>query len=119
MLVADGLRLGQMSPNSPRIYPILGRSVLITLVLVAFNIAEKIIKSMIKGQTFVDNIPAAGSVNVLDSLVTAVIMALMLIPFFGFMELGRVFGFENLRRLLFDNGTTQSSTINGSTLDCK
>ena len=119
MLVADDLQLGQMSPHRPLLYPILRRSVLIALVLVMFNIVETIIKGMIKGHTFLESIPVAGSVGVLESVITGFIMIFMLIPFFGFMELGRVVGFENLRRLILENRTTQSSTINGSTLDRK
>jgi hypothetical protein len=119
MLVADDVRLGQMSLYRPVLYPILRRSVLIALVLVAFNIVETIIKGMIKGQTFVESIPVAGSAGVLESAVTAAIMIFMLIPFFGFMELGRVIGFENLRRLLIENRNTEPTIIHESTSDRK
>jgi hypothetical protein len=100
MLVADELHLGESrSSERPLIYPILIRSVLFAVVLILFDIAEKTIKGLIEGKTLLDSVPDIGG-GVLGSVITGVILTVMLVPFFAFVEIGRFFGMDALRHAL-------------------
>jgi hypothetical protein len=104
MLVADELHLGESwSTDRPLIYPILIRSVLFAAVFIVFDIAEKTIKGLFEGKTLMASVPDIGG-GVLGSVITGVILTVMLVPFFAFVEIGHFFGMEAIRRALLKEG---------------
>lgn len=100
MLLGEEFNLGQWSPHWPRIYPILGRSALYTVLFIVFDVVEKTLRGVIEGKTIVASLPhEAGGVTA--SIILGVILFVMLVPFFSFAELSRAFGRANVRRVFF------------------
>jgi hypothetical protein len=99
MLVADEMKLGKSFSDRPLIYAVLLRSVLFALVFIAFDFIEKTIEGLIKGHSLLDSIPTLAG-GFLGSVMFVCIMAVMLIPFFAFVEVNKLLGPGGLQRLL-------------------
>ena len=89
MLVADDLRLGEWRGRQrrPLIYPVLLRSILFAIVFIVFDIFEKMVIGVLHGKSVADSIETFGGGGVLGAVLVAIIVAIALIPFFGFVEL--------------------------------
>jgi hypothetical protein len=96
VLVGQELHMANQFQDAPLIYPTLLKSFVYTLVLTCFKIAEGIAVRMFHGRSFQDSIAvfAGGSWKGLLSL--TVLLFVVLVPFFGFTELRRVFGGDRL-----------------------
>ncbi|BBF92583.1 hypothetical protein [Blastochloris tepida] len=104
MLLGEEFKLGQWSPHWPRIYPILGRSAIYTVLFILFDVAEKTLRGVIDGRTILESIPhEAGGVTA--SIIVGVILFVMLVPFFAFAEISQVFGRDKVRRALFSQNS--------------
>jgi hypothetical protein len=92
MLVAQELHLGDWFPDAPLIYPTLLKSLVFTIVLACFTIAEEAAIGMFHGKSFHDSIAHIGGRSWNEMLCVIGLLFVVLIPFFGFNELRRVFG---------------------------
>jgi len=104
MLVGESLDVLPYFRGRPLVYPILARSCAFAVLLVCAYALEETALGLWRGKSLADSMPAIGGGG-LGGLATAVlIMAVALIPYFAFRELGRVLGRERLRALLFRDG---------------
>ena len=96
ILVAQELHFAEQFQGAPLIYPTLLKSFAFTIVLACFKIAEEAAVGMLfHGKSFEGSIAViGGSWKGLLSL--TVLLFVVLIPFFGFTELRRVFGDDRL-----------------------
>ncbi len=101
MLVAQELRLGEQLRDAPLIYPALLKALVFTTVLAGFKIAEDAMVGMLHGKTFHESLAALGGGSWSAILCFSVMLFVVLIPFFGFTELRRVFGAERLMQVFF------------------
>ncbi len=101
MLVAQDLHLADQFRDAPLIYPTLIKSFVFTVVLVCFKIAEDAVMGMFHGQSFHESMAELGGGSWRAILVITALLFVMLIPFFGFVELRRVFGAERLVGVFF------------------
>jgi hypothetical protein len=101
MLVAQDLHLAEGFRGAPLIYPTLVKSFVFTIVLACFKIAEDFILGRIHGRSFHESISDFGGGTWKGVLTLAALMFVMLIPFFGFTELRRVFGSDRLVGVFF------------------
>jgi hypothetical protein len=101
VLVGQELHLADQFQGAPLIYPTLLKSFVYTLVLSCLKIAEGAVVGMFHGKSFQESIAviAGGSWKGLLSL--TVLLFVVLIPFFGFTELRRVFGDDRLVGVFF------------------
>ena len=99
MLVAQELRLGDQFRHAPLIYPTLIKSFLFTIVLACFKIVEDGAVEILRGKAFHTVLFAGASWK--GNLILSFLVFVMLIPFFGFTELRRVFGAERLAGVFF------------------
>ena len=92
MLVADDLRLGEWRGRRrrPLIYPVLLRSTLFAVVFIVFDIIEKMVVGVLHGKAVADSIETFGGGGILGAILVAIIVAIALIPFFGFVEVSRL-----------------------------
>ena len=106
MLVADDLRLGERRGpgRGPLIYPVLTRSILFAIVFILFDIIEKVLIGVFQGKTFAESFEAPGGDEVLGAVLVAIIVAIALIPFFGFVELSRLMDRGELTKIFFTRG---------------
>jgi hypothetical protein len=99
MLVAQDLHLGDQFADAPLIYPTLIKSFAFTVVLACFKVAEDAFLGRLHGEPFHQSLSNVGYRA--GILVLAALLFVMLIPFFGFSELRRVFGADRLIRVFF------------------
>jgi hypothetical protein len=100
MLVAEEMNLATRWRKRAPIYPILHKSILFAIILVAFSFAEDIVVGLWKGKTVAQSLPRIGSGSPSEIIVASLIIAIALIPFFAFRELSRVLGKGMLGTLL-------------------
>jgi hypothetical protein len=90
--VADELK------ERPLIYPIAYRSAAFALILLFFHLLEGVIGGLWKGEAFIDTVK---SLSYLELLVLAVIMFVVLMPFFALREVARDIGSDKLFEQFF------------------
>ena len=102
MLVAQELHLGDQFKDAPLIYyPTLLKSFLFTLILACFKIAEEATVGMVHGKSFHESIADIGGGSWKGILCMTLLLFIVLVPFFGFTELRRVFGPDRLVGVFF------------------
>ena len=101
MLVAQDLHLADQFHDAPLICPTLVKSFVFTVVLACFKIAEDFVIGRIHGRSFQESISDLGGGTWKGILTLAALVFVMLIPFFGFTELRRVFGADRLYGVFF------------------
>jgi hypothetical protein len=101
MLVAKELRLGENVNDAPLIYPTLLKSALFSVVLAVFKILEEAARGLYHGRSFQQSITDIGGGTWQGILCVALLLFVLLIPFFGFTELQRVLGQGKLQQLFF------------------
>jgi hypothetical protein len=92
MLTFENLNLATRFRKRAPIFPILYKSLLFAVIFICFNVAETIVTGVWKGKTIAESIPKIGDGSPAEVVTAALIIAVALIPFFAFRELGRVLG---------------------------
>jgi hypothetical protein len=101
MLIAQELHFGRRFDEAPLIYTTLFKSATFALVLGCFKILEEVLIGLYRGHSFNESIRAVGGGTLSGILVLMTILAVLLIPFFAFSELGRILSEDKLQQLLF------------------
>jgi hypothetical protein len=101
MLIAEDMGLGTRWRSRPLIWPILDKSISFAVVFIIIHEAEEVIKGLIHGKGLTDSIPSVGGGGLIGLLAVGLNMAIALVPFFAYRELGRVMGQGKLEALLF------------------
>ena len=101
VLVGQALRLGEQHKNRPLIWPILYKSAVFLVFLLALDALEEIIVGLIHHRPIAESIAEIGGGTLPQLLATSFVGLLMLVPFFAFKALGEVVGEDNLLRLFF------------------
>ena len=105
MLVAQELKFADRFKTQPLIYPTLFKSVSFALVLGCFKAIEEAVIGLFHGHSLRESIAELTSGGLLVIGVQIALLAILLIPFFGFTELNRLFGKDKLRKLFFHSRT--------------
>jgi hypothetical protein len=102
LLVAEAFHLGTRFTERPLIYPILYKCLIFTLVILGFHYGESILVGVLHGKAIANSLPqpGGGSPKVILSLCAMSFM--LLLPLFGFEEVGRVIGYKELRDLFLE-----------------
>ncbi|AWN43619.1 hypothetical protein [Methylobacterium durans] len=108
MLVGESLDVLPLFRGRPLAYPIVTRSCVFAALLVCAYSLEEMAVALWRGKTLAESVPALGGGGIGGVASVTLIMAVALIPYFAFRELGRVLGRERLRTLLFRDGTALS-----------
>jgi hypothetical protein len=104
ILVAEGLQLAEKHQDKPLIYPTLYKSLMFFVVLVLFSILEEIVRGFFQHKTIIESLADVGGGSLPAILARALIIFVVLVPFFAFREIGRVLGESKLYRLFFVDG---------------
>jgi hypothetical protein len=110
MLIAQELNFADNFKDEPLIYSILFKSGAFALVLGFFKILEEAGVGWYHGKSFNESISNLAGGTLEGILVFVLILGVLLIPFFGFGELRRVFGGDKLRKLFFTSRHLPDST---------
>lgn len=92
----------------PPIYRIVTRSVGLALILVSAYALEETVIGLVRGHSLADSLPTVGGGGVRGYLAISLIMAVAMVPYFTFRELGRVLGRERLRALILSEPSPPS-----------
>jgi hypothetical protein len=101
MLVAKELHFADQLKAAPLIYPTLFKSATFAVLLGCFKILEETAVGLYDGKSFNESITAIGGGTLKGILALMTLLAVLLIPFFGFTELRRVLGEGKLEKLFF------------------
>jgi len=101
MLVAREFNFADNFKDAPLIIPTLFKSAAFAVILGCFKILEEIGVGLYHGRSISESIIEVGGGRIEGILVFIALLAVELIPFFGFTELRRVFGEGKLERLFF------------------
>jgi hypothetical protein len=92
MLLAQELHFADQLRDAPLIYPTLLKSFAFTIVLACCKIAEDAAVGRFHGKSFHESISDLGGGTWKGIFTLTALLFVVLIPFFGFIELRRVFG---------------------------
>ncbi len=101
MLLAQDLHLADQFGDAPLIYPTLVKAFAFTVVLACFKIPEDAVLGRLHGESFHLSLSDLGNGSWSAILILMALLFVMLVPFFGFTELRRVFGAERLIAVFF------------------
>ena len=103
-LVAEDLHFADWFKDRPLIYPILCRAIAFSTLFLVFDVLEEVVVGVFKGKTIGESIPSIGGGSPSGVFFVGIILAVALIPFFAFREIGRVIGERALHALMFTGG---------------
>ena len=101
MLIAEDLKVGHRLRSRPLIYPILGESLIFTVVFICFHIVEHVVVGLFKRESIAASIPAIGGGGLAGLVSVGLILFVSLIPFFAFRNISRELGEGQLNAMLF------------------
>jgi hypothetical protein len=101
LLLAQDLHFAERFNDKPLIYPTIFKSVAFAGVLGIFKIIEDTVIGLLHGRPVMESIAGVGGGTIKGILSMIAILAVLLVPFFGFTELRGVIGLDKLRALFF------------------
>ncbi len=101
LLIARDLHFAERYKDEPLIYPTIFKSVCFAGVLGIFKLIEETVIGLIHGRPMMESIAGVGGGTIKGILTMIAILAVLLVPFFGFTELRGVIGTDKLRALFF------------------
>jgi len=107
MFFGERFHLGEIFQDKPLIWPVLVKSASFTVVLIAFHVLEEVVVGSMRGKTIMQSLASFGDENALGIGAVAVIMFVVLIPFFAFREIGRILGQGELLRLFLTQSANE------------
>jgi len=100
--IGNAFHLGDRYKKQALIWPILHRSLAFVALLIVLNVLEEVIVGHLDHRTLADSIAQVGGGTPHQAIATAILMLLILVPFFAFRSLGEVVGERVLFRLFFE-----------------
>jgi hypothetical protein len=101
MLIAQELHFAEHFKEKPLLYSTLFKSAAFALILGVFKVLEEAGVGLYHGRSLSESFASISGGTLKGIFVQLLLLAILLIPFFGFSELNRVFGKDKLRRLFF------------------
>jgi len=103
LLFGEDFHLGTRFHDKPLIFPVLHKCLVFTVVLICFYIVESVLAGVWHGRTVANSLPPQGDRSIKNILSVGILCFVMLLPFFGFREIGRVIGRKELWSLILRN----------------
>ena len=110
LLIAKDLHFAERFKDEPLIYPTIFKSVAFAAVLGVFKIIEESIIGLLHRRPVMESIAGVGGGTIKGILTMIAILAVLLVPFFGFTELRSVIGEGKLRALFFTSRVPTDSS---------
>ena len=100
MLLGHAARLGERSPAGRIVTAILWQSLVFALMLILLTLVEEAAVGMFHGHTLQDTVNNFADGSLLEAVAIAVLMFMIMIPYFGSREIAQVHGDGTLVGLL-------------------
>ena len=104
ILIFQALKLGRRLTGLALAWIVVGRSLMFTIVLILFHIAEEAIRAWFNDLPLATSIQDFGGGTLLGFSIYAAIFFVALIPFFAISEVAEVIGADALWKLMFTSG---------------
>ena len=101
IMIGGVFRLGRGLEDKPLIYPTLAKTVIFTVFVAVFTLAEHAIKGLVTGDGVAAGLARFTAQGYEVILANSLVVFVALIPFFAVKELGRVMGREKIWALFF------------------
>jgi hypothetical protein len=101
IMIGAVVRLGRALEDKPLIYPTLHKTVVFTLLVIAFTVVEHTVKGLWNGKGLTGGVVEMYGERFHELLAGSLVILVAFIPFFAVRELSRVLGGEKLRALFF------------------
>jgi hypothetical protein len=101
ILIAEALHFGERYKDRPLVYAILFKSAAFSLLLVCCDILEDVLVGLFHHKTVAESVPTLGGGGVEGALLVGLMVFIVLIPFFSFMEIARAIGEDELLSIIF------------------
>ena len=101
IMIGDALRMGRGFRNRPLVVPTIYRTVIFSLLVVLFAVAEHIVGALIHGKTAADGIAELTGKGWDVILAWFVVIIAAFLPFFTMKEIERALGAEKIRGMFF------------------
>jgi hypothetical protein len=101
ILIAEAFHFGDRFKDKPLVYAILFKSAVFSALLVCCDILEEVLVGVFHHKTVDESVPKLGGGGVEGILLTALMVFIVLIPFFSFREVARVVGEDEFFSLIF------------------
>lgn len=85
-----------------------------SILFLVFDVVEEVVVGVFKGKTIGESIPIIGGGSPTDVVFVGIILAIALMPFFAFSEVGRVIGEPELHSLMFTGGPKAAAFQSGT-----
>jgi hypothetical protein len=106
ILIAEAFHFGDRYKDKPLVYAILFKSAVFSALLVCCDILEELLVGLFHHKTVAESIPTLGGGGVEGAFLVGLMVFIVLIPFFSFMEIARVIGEEELLSVIFKRRTS-------------
>jgi hypothetical protein len=106
ILIAEALHFGERFKSGRLAYAILFKSAVFAVLLVCCDILEEVLIGLFHHKTITESIPALGGGGVEGTLLVGLMVFIVLIPFFSFMEVARVLGEDDLFSIIIKRRTS-------------
>ncbi len=101
VVIGQDLHVGERLTRSlPLIYTIMLKAAVFAVIVIAFHVIEETLIGIWHGKTAAEAIPTLGDGSLQALLMLSIISFVALIPFFGFLEIQKALGVEQLRAIL-------------------
>ncbi len=101
VVIGQDLHVGERLTRSlPLIYTIMLKAAVFAVIVIAFHVIEETLIGIWHGKTAAEAIPTLGDGSLQALLMLSIISFVALIPFFGFLEIQKALGVEQLRSIL-------------------
>lgn len=107
ILIAEAFHFGEKFKDRPLVYAILFKAAAFSVLLLCFDILEDVIVGLFHHKTITESMPTLGGGGVEGILLVALMVCIVLIPFFAFREIARAIGEDELLSLLFKRRTSR------------
>jgi len=108
MLVGEATKMGGRYRNKALIFPIIHKSLVFLVLLVVLSVIEEVVAGAFRGRSVATSLSEFAGGTWLQIIATALLLLLILLPYFAFRQIGEYLGRGSLHRMLFVEGTTPS-----------
>ena len=107
ILLGEALGLGRGSEHRPLAISVAVKTILFTILIIAFTILEHAVEALVHGEPWARAIMSFSDKGIDEMLARTLVLVIALIPFFAFLELSRALGPGKLATLFFSRQSRQ------------
>lgn len=101
ILIGRMLRLSRRYEERPLVVPVIYKSILFGILVLAMGVAERVVEGWFRQQGLVGGLRAIGELSAHELGARVLMLIVAFVPFFAFWEIGRVLGARRLAAMFF------------------